>query len=160
MKLDREHWSDFRLPSMAGMWWQQRKRNYTAIHYIDNIAHRLNFRQYAQNMVSGISYPEKVAVMNQYLFDAISGKVLSGQRKIYLKRPWLLRTQQLLPPPRHTDRQGVVEHVYFYLLSCRIMVRLCVSFVQRAGTITPGRSVFCSFRLRNYQRSSKFTNRF
>ncbi|HAN4443327.1 TPA: LuxR family transcriptional regulator, partial [Escherichia coli] len=52
-------------------------------------AHRLT--QYVQNMVSGILYPEKVAVGESINSDAISGKVLSGQRKnISKKRPGLL----------------------------------------------------------------------
>ncbi|MDC8860649.1 LuxR family transcriptional regulator, partial [Escherichia coli] len=44
-----------------------------------------------QNMVSGILYPEKVIVGKSINSDAISGKVLSGQRKhMSKKRPGVL----------------------------------------------------------------------
>ena len=90
MKLGLGTLSDFRL-LYTGCGDSRVKRN-IRLHakYIgQHSAHRLT--QYVQNMVSGILYPEKVAVGESINSDAISGKVLSGQRKnISKKRPGLL----------------------------------------------------------------------
>lgn len=90
MKLGLGTLSDFRL-LYTGCGDSRVKRN-IRLHakYIgQHSAHRLT--QYVQNMVSGILYPEKVAVGESINSDAISGKVLSGQRKnMSKKRPELL----------------------------------------------------------------------
>ena len=90
MKLGLGTLSDFRL-LYTGCGDSRVKRN-IRLHakYIgQHSAHRLT--QYVQNMVSGILYPEKVAVGESINSDAISGKVLSGQRKnMSKKRPGLL----------------------------------------------------------------------
>lgn len=93
MKLGLGTLSDFRL-LYTGCGDSRVKRN-IRLHakYIgQHSAHRLT--QYVQNMVSGILYPEKVAVGESINSDAISGKVLSGQRKIYLKKTRIVMTQQ------------------------------------------------------------------
>ncbi|WP_460192477.1 LuxR family transcriptional regulator HyxR [Escherichia coli] len=90
MKLGLGTLSDFRL-LYTGCGDSRVKRN-IRLHakYIgQHSTHRLT--QYVQNMVSGILYPEKVAVGESINSDAISGKVLSGQRKnMSKKRPGLL----------------------------------------------------------------------
>ena len=90
MKLGLGTLSDFRL-LYTGCGDSRVKRNIRlhARYVGQHSAHRLT--QYVQNMVSGILYPEKVAVGESINSDAISGKVLSGQRKnISKKRPGLL----------------------------------------------------------------------
>ena len=85
MKLGLGTLSDFRL-LYTGCGDSRVKRN-IRLHakYIgQHSAHRLT--QYVQNMVSGILYPEKVAVGESINSDAISGKVLSGQRKNISKK--------------------------------------------------------------------------
>ncbi|EFL0220829.1 LuxR family transcriptional regulator HyxR, partial [Escherichia coli] len=82
--------SDFRL-LYTGCGDSRVKRNIRlhARYVRQHSAHRLT--QYVQNMVSGILYPEKVAVGESINSDAISGKVLSGQRKnMSKKRPGVL----------------------------------------------------------------------
>ncbi len=90
MKLGLGTLSDFRL-LYTGCGDSRVKRNIRlhARYVGQHSAHRLT--QYVQNMVSGILYPEKVAVGESINSDAISGKVLSGQRKnMSKKRPGLL----------------------------------------------------------------------
>lgn len=158
MKLGLGTLSDFRL-LYTGCGDSRVKRNIRlhARYVGQHSAHRLT--QYVQNMVSGILYPEKVAVGESINSDAISGKVLSGQRKIYLKRPRIVMTQQrcYYPTAAHTDSLQCRSQNISTVLGCRIG-RHAVQPVQRAGALTSVREgcvSFFSVPQELYQRSSQ-----
>lgn len=108
-------------------------------------AHRLT--QYVQNMVSGILYPEKVIVGKSINSDAISGKVLSGQRKHMSKKDQeCYDTAALLLPPTaaRTDSLQCRGQNISTALGCR-SGRHAVQPVQRAGVLTSVREGCVSF---------------
>lgn len=159
MKLGLGTLSDFRL-LYTGCGDSRVKRN-IRLHakYIgQHSAHRLT--QYVQNMVSGILYPEKVAVGESINSDAISGKVLSGQRKNISKKDQdCYDTAALLLPPTaaHTDSLQCRSQNISTVLGCRIG-RHAVQPVQRAGVLTSVREgcvSFFSVPQELYQRSSQ-----